>query len=68
MLDSIVANTFDNLTLDQQTEVVDFIMFLGEKYRTSDNDEGFPFDAFAGGMTYIAEDFDDTPDCFKDYV
>ena len=26
----------------------------------------FPFDAFAGGMTYIADDFDETPDCFKE--
>lgn len=26
------------------------------------------FDAFAGDMAYIADDFDETPDCFKEYV
>ena len=26
------------------------------------------FDVFSGGMTYIADDFDETPDCFKEYV
>ena len=68
MLNATAANTFDNLTIDQQTEVVDFIMFLGEQSKKTDDTKGFPFDAFAGGMTYIAEDFDDTPDCFKDYI
>ncbi len=26
------------------------------------------FDAFAGGLIYIADDFDETPDCFEEYL
>ena len=26
------------------------------------------FDAFAGGLLYIADDFDETPECFEEYL
>ena len=28
----------------------------------------FPFDVFSGGLNYIAEDFDEIPEGFKDYI
>ena len=30
--------------------------------------EKFPFDIFSGGLMYIADDFDETPECFKEYL
>ncbi|MBQ9390726.1 MAG: DUF2281 domain-containing protein [Lachnospiraceae bacterium] len=68
MFDSVAKETFEMLPEEQQAEVVDFIMFLGEKTKVSEDEKGFPFDVFAGDMIYMADDFDETPDCFKEYV
>lgn len=43
-----------------------------KKYRKHDIEEfknrDSIFDAFAGGLIYIADDFDETPDCFEEYL
>ena len=60
--------SFDALPQAQQAEVLDFIRFLSTKATAKHGQREFPFDIFAGGMTYMAEDFDETPECFKEYV
>ena len=44
------------MTLDLDVEVKE----------VKDNKE-FPFDVFSGDLLFIAEDFDETPECFKEY-
>ncbi len=46
--------------------VVDFIKFLKEK--ENKNVEERKSNILAGNLKYIADDFDDTPDCFKEYM
>ena len=31
-------------------------------------EKDFPFDVFSGDSFFIAEDFDETPECFKEYM
>jgi hypothetical protein len=67
----LVREMFDSLPFEKQTEVVDFVLFLyteNKKNTQTKNNEKFPFDVFSGGMNYIAEDFDDTPEGFEDYI
>ena len=59
--------SFDALSQAQQAEVLKFIRLLSAKTEGKQR-KSFPFDIFAGGMTYMAEDFDETPECFKEYV
>ena len=68
MLDPIVQQAFYELSEGQQEEVVDFIMFLSEKSKLVEDKKEFPFDVFAGDMVFMADDFDETPDCLKEYV
>lgn len=67
----LVKEMYDTLPFEKQNEVADFIFFLyTENNKSAQNKpkKNFPFDAFAGGMNYIAEDFDDTPEGFEDYI
>lgn len=68
MFESIAKQTFDTLSDNQQAEVIDFMMFLSEKSKPVGTKKKLPFDAFAGDLVYMADDFDKTPDCFKEYV
>ena len=68
MFNSIAQQKFDTLSENQKAEVVDFIMFLSEKSKPVEEKKDFPFDIFAGDMLFMADDFDDTPDCFKEYI
>jgi hypothetical protein len=69
--DLLAKEAFDTLSQEKQVEVLDFIMFLhkrnNERIKTG-KEKKYPFDIFSGGLTYIAEDFDETPDCFEEYV
>jgi len=67
----LVKEMFDTLPFEKQSEVVDFIFFLYTENNKKSQPKGkgkFPFDVFSGGLNFIAEDFDETPDCFEDYV
>ena len=66
--EAVAKQAFDTLSFTQQAEVVDFIMYLSTKQKTEKTNSAFPFDIFAGDMTYIADDFDETPECFEEYV
>ena len=65
--DSLARDAFELLPREKQMEVVDFIMFLSKRPSQQDR-RAFPFDVFAGGMSFIAEDFDVTPEGFEDYL
>jgi hypothetical protein len=68
----------NKLPPDKQEEVNDFIAFLLEKYQNPDvsrnsSDEAILKNrmAIAGrmkGKIWMADDFNDTPDDFKDYI
>ena len=67
----LVKEMFDTLPFEKQTEVADFILFLySENNKSTQMKENgrFPFDVFSGGMNYIAEDFDETPEGFEEYT
>lgn len=65
--DTLARELFETLPYEKQMEVVDFIMFLSKRPLQEDK-KAFPFDVFAGGMTYIAEDFDVTTEGFEEYL
>lgn len=69
--DSTLKKTFDDLPKEEQNEVIDFMMFLSNKTKQGDKSEKnqkFPFDGLAGGLKYISEDFDETPEGFEEYT
>ncbi len=47
-------------------EVLDFIKYL--KTKDDSKKSNIVFDELKGGLLYIADDFDETPDCFKEYL
>lgn len=66
--ETTVVEAFETLTQEQQKEVVDFIMYLKTKDKAQTQESKFPFDVFSGDLTYIAKDFDETPECFKEVL
>ena len=59
----------NNLTLEQQQSVYDYVNFLLYQNTSSKNQKNIRRNP--GGLEgkfYMAEDFDKTPECFKDYV
>lgn len=68
MPESVVQN-WNALTEDEQAQAATFIDFLllrrgGKTPRKT----RFEFDALKGGLVYIADDFDRTPEEFEDYT
>ncbi len=47
-------------------EVLDFVKFL--KAKDDSKKSNIIFDELKGGLLYMADDFDETPDCFKEYI
>lgn len=66
----LVKEMFETLPFEKQNEVVDFVFFLYTENKKNEQKgkSKFPFDVFSGGMNYIAEDFDETPEGFEDYI
>lgn len=54
------------ITFKQNQKII--LTVMDEFIDVENNKENFPFDAFASGMIYIADDFDETPECFKEYL
>ena len=54
------------VTIKQNQKII--LTIMDEYINVEDNKEKFPFDVFSGGLTYIADDFDETPECFKEYL
>ena len=55
-----------DLSENNAAEVLDFIKFL--KSQEAQKNIERKSNLLAGGLMYIAEDFDDTPDCFEEYM
>ncbi len=71
--DVLARDMFETLSTEQKAEVVDFIVFLSTRQKKAkasgpDQDSSFPFDCFAGGLNYIADDFDAPLDDFREYM
>ena len=66
--ETAIRDAFKTLSEEQKAEVIDFILFLRSKSETEKEEKGFPFDIFAGDMTYISDDFNETPECFGEYL
>ncbi len=66
----ILIKEADGLSEDKIAEVVSFIQFLKTKDNPSVTTEKRQFRTPGGlkGDCIMAEDFDDTPECFKEYV
>ena len=47
-------------------ELVDFAKFIASRKEKDDNK--VIFDVLKGGLIYMADDFDETPECFKEYM
>lgn len=62
---------YDTMTAVEQKELYDFAMFIITKRQTDvvkTKKNKIPYDAFAGGLHYIADDFDETPEGFEEYM
>jgi len=64
-----VMERWNALTEDEQAQAASFIDFLLLK-RSSQmpGKTHFQFDALKGGLVYIADDFDETPEDFEEYM
>lgn len=54
-----------DLSENDISEVVDFVNFLKLKSNRSNR---VVLDSLKGKLKYMADDFDETPDCFKEYM
>ena len=51
------------LSEDEISEVMDFARFIDSKRKKDDNK--VVFDLLKGGLIYMADDFDETPECLR---
>lgn len=65
-----VLQRWNAMTKSEQEQTVDFIDFLllRRKSETEPRKTHFQLDALAGGLEYIADDFDKTPEEFEEYM
>lgn len=61
---------FDKLSEAQQITIIELMILFNQNNEKSENKpkNKVPFNAFAGGLHYIADDFDDTPEGFEEYM
>ena len=66
----ILIKEADGLSEEKIAEVISFIQFLKTKDSSSEATEKKQFRTPGGlkGDCVMTEDFDDTPECFKEYV
>lgn len=58
----------EDLSEDKMQEVIDFILFLKAKSSDKKGKKKRELGVFKKEDFYMAEDFDETPECFKEYV
>lgn len=64
-----VVQRWNEMTEDEQKQTVSFIDFLLlRRQQQKPAKTRFEFDALAGGLEYISDDFDETPEEFKEYM
>lgn len=65
----ILIKEAEALQEDQMQEVIDFILFLKAKSsNTAKKNKKRTLGTFSGEDFFMADDFDETPECFKEYV
>ncbi len=67
----ILEKKITTLTLEQQNSVYDFIDFLISQNKLEKNNSDKTIFRTPGGLIgkfKMADDFDTTPDCFKEYM
>ena len=65
----VVVQRWNEMTEDEQQQAVNFIDFLLDKCKRSRVQEGgFQLGALKGGLVYIADDFDKTPEEFEECI
>ncbi len=65
----VLEKKINSLNAEQQQAVFDYVNFLAGQ--NSAGKKGNIMRRVPGGLTgifYMADDFDETPECFKDYV
>ena len=65
-----VIQRWNAMTRTEQEQTVDFIDFLllRRKRESEPRRTHFQLDALAGGLEYIADNFDETPEEFEEYM
>ena len=67
-----IVEEIKDLPEESQNEILVFIQFL--KYRNQQKNSGAEkkvkrvSNTMAGKLVYMADDFDETPECFKEYM
>jgi hypothetical protein len=64
----VLEKKIECLTLEQQQSVFDYINFLLSKNQSSQNKISKRQPGGLEGEFYMPPDFDETPECFKEYL
>ena len=65
---STLEKKINSLSVEQQQSVFDYINFLIYQNRTGKEKTMYRTPGGLTGAFYMAADFDETPECFEDYV
>ena len=68
MTDQTILNKIHALPESLKQEILDFIEFIGQKYRTSKQQKQIPQYGSLKGTFEMRDDFDDPLEDFKDYM
>ena len=65
---SEIAEAVMDLSENSANEVLDFIEFLKAKEKREKKKKERKANLLAGGLVFMSDDFDETPDDFKEYM
>ena len=72
MATNTIMQEMETLPEESRQEVFDFVLFLKSRLRPVDTAASDTFvrelDVFRTESFFMADDFDETPDCFAEYV
>lgn len=64
----LLIKEMESLSQEYKQEVYDFILFLKSKKNSNDKAKKRVLGIWDKEQFFMADDFDETPDCFKEYV
>ncbi len=64
----VLEKKIESLTAEQQQSVFDFVEFLFSKQTIQQKKKQKRTPGGLTGKFYMSPDFDETPDCFKEYM
>lgn len=68
LFNAAVQEAYDKLSSEDQSKVISYIFRLSASETYVRKKGKFPFDAFKNGEAYMADDFDEIPEGFEDYI